>query len=1804
MKRFLALVLALLMLVGVFSSCTQEPSHDHTGDRGEQNSQGDDSGDSGASCSHAGGTATCNDHAVCTACGEAYGDFNANNHANEAVWTKNETVHKKTYTCCDTIAVAEEPHEWVNGVCLKCEYACIHTDANNDHACDACNGNVGDHTDIANDGDHDCDYCREPLTSCVDADRNHGCDECGASVGVHEDATGDGDHLCEYCGENVNGCIDGNTDHDCDECGANVGVHADTVGDGDHVCDYCREPLTRCVDADRNHGCDECGVLVGRHTDAAGDGDHVCDHCGETLTVCADTDRDHDCDECGANVGIHADLANDGDHLCEYCNESATACTDVNQDHTCDECEGNVGVHADTVGDGDHLCDYCRETLTACADANRDHSCDECGVSFGSHTDAAGDGDHVCDHCGETLTVCEDEDEDHDCDDCGAEMGDHTDAVGDGDHLCDYCRKTLTVCTDANTDHDCDECGENVGIHSDRANDGDHLCEYCGENASDCVDVGKDHECDECEEPVGVHEDSAGDGDHLCDYCREPLTACTDADTDHSCDECGESFGSHTDTAGDGDHVCDHCGETLTGCEDEDTDHHCDDCNANVGSHSDAVGDGDHLCEYCGENASDCVDIGKDHVCDECEGTVGDHDDSTGDGDHLCDYCRATLTSCTDPGTDHVCDECGEPVGAHSDAEGDGDHLCEYCGENASDCVDVGKDHECDECEATIGVHADSAGDGDHLCDYCRETLTACTDANRDHDCDECGGDVGSHSDATGDGDHLCDYCKKHLTACTDADRDHDCDECDATTSHAYEDGCCTVCGKEEPPLFTRDGGTVYFGSYPQSEVTNEALKSTLNSRAGKLPTVYTPQKWTSYNYYIGGNVSHTMWYIDVEDGGEKYRGVYFTYYRPYNPSQSSSTAYTYQDDNGYSTRTVYWFKYEPIAWTILSEDTAGGTAMIVCDAVMDSQVYYITNSGTRLLNGETVYPNNYAHSAVRAWLNESFIGTAFDEAQASHILTTTVDNSAASTGTATNSYACEDTHDKIFLLSYKEANGSAVAQGKAATDYAKAQGVHVNTSDGNVWWFLRSPGNSEAGFVRNIEPNGTVSSASLNAGLGVVPALQIRLCNCTDADHDHACDVCGTVITECVDANKDHICEECEEFTRHTYENGYCTLCSVKRPYDRNGNKITFGSYPQSEVTDDALKSTLNSKAGTLPTESNSQAWTSYGYYINSNVSNFMWYIDVEEGGEKYRGVYFSSYRPWYTVAASSESTTYQYENGYFTSTVYWFKYEPISWKIVSEDTFEGTAMILCDMIIDSQEYYLTDSGTRTVGGKTVDPNNYAYSTIRTWLNETFMETAFNELQASLILVTTVDNSVASTGYSANSHACENTEDRIFLISALEAADIAYNLSRKATDYAQAQGTMCVNGYGQWWLRSPYNTNGTNVRNVATNGYVNKTGNVYLTAIGVVPALRIKLCDCADNDKNHICDYCGDKISECADLDSDGTCDVCGTSLSVANDVHEHDYVEGICTVCGLKRDGNTVYFGTYPQSKVTDRDLIRSLTTKAGTLPSSSNSRAWTSYGYYLNGSVSNFMWYIDVSEGGERYRGVYFTSARNLTQTENGYSKSTVYWFKYEPIAWTILSEDTANGTALVICDMIIDAQAYQNVSSSVGNESYNSSNGVPSNTYASNYAYSTIRKWLNETFMNTAFDSLQQKVILTTLVDNSITSTGSISNSYVCEATEDKIFLLSHQDVIYGDYGFSSDASGTDAARMKKSTDYAQSQGAYTSKLTGKTGNGVWWLRSPMEDSSQMVTVVGNNGATSREVITSDKPGVVPVLRLVI
>ncbi|MCR4662026.1 MAG: DUF6273 domain-containing protein [Clostridia bacterium] len=230
------------------------------------------------------------------------------------------------------------------------------------------------------------------------------------------------------------------------------------------------------------------------------------------------------------------------------------------------------------------------------------------------------------------------------------------------------------------------------------------------------------------------------------------------------------------------------------------------------------------------------------------------------------------------------------------------------------------------------------------------------------------------------------------------------------------------------------------------------------------------------------------------------------------------------------------------------------------------------------------------------------------------------------------------------------------------------------------------------------------------------------------------------------------------------------------------------------------------------------------------------------------------------------------------------------------------------------------------------------------------------------------------------------------------------------------------------------------------------------------------------------------------------------------------------------------TIEFGNYPQSEVKDESILKELNNKIDALPNEQSNNGWHQYNYIIMSKKEKYMFYIDISLGNDKYRGVYFIKYRpfmtryvsmheNGFQKSNGYSINTIYWFKYEPIEWEILEND--KNEQFIFSSKILDSQDF----------------GVISN----NYEFSKVRKFLNEDFLNTAFNDEEKKKILDTKVDNSPESTLVLENENACNDTVDKVFLLSAQEVTNTKFGFEKDCVKSDVNRIKISTPYAQIQG---------------------------------------------------------
>ena len=272
------------------------------------------------------------------------------------------------------------------------------------------------------------------------------------------------------------------------------------------------------------------------------------------------------------------------------------------------------------------------------------------------------------------------------------------------------------------------------------------------------------------------------------------------------------------------------------------------------------------------------------------------------------------------------------------------------------------------------------------------------------------------------------------------------------------------------------------------------------------------------------------------------------------------------------------------------------------------------------------------------------------------------------------------------------------------------------------------------------------------------------------------------------------------------------------------------------------------------------------------------------------------------------------------------------------------------------------------------------------------------------------------------------------------------------------------------------------------------------------------------------------------------------------------------LCTFSfAASAEGKSVELGSYPQSRVTAEKTLSRLNSLA---------LNWIPYGYYSgSGSVGSaqsgdYMKFADVTLDGEKYRAVCFEQYRPMLthkshsaktyQDDNGYYTNTVYWFKYEPLKWRVLS--SAEG--LMMCESIIDSQPFNNTVYKIGGNYYNDKNGK---AYAHDYAESTLRKWLNSDFYNTAFSSSEKARLSARECEMQYFPR---SKPHGEMKVTDKVFMLSRIEATDSRYGFKSSMYAADTARRGKGTDYARCQGLHVCEIGfGHLGNSCWWLRAP-------------------------------------
>lgn len=258
----------------------------------------------------------------------------------------------------------------------------------------------------------------------------------------------------------------------------------------------------------------------------------------------------------------------------------------------------------------------------------------------------------------------------------------------------------------------------------------------------------------------------------------------------------------------------------------------------------------------------------------------------------------------------------------------------------------------------------------------------------------------------------------------------------------------------------------VYFGNYPQTEVTGKKLTSEIKNAK-----------------YDKNGVAVV--------GGTGYRRLAKT---------ESAMARSGASDNYYdwSDKNYAYFKIEPVRWRVISNNK--GQVMLLSEYGIEAQEY---DHGFDEITWEKC--------TLRKWLNNDFVSAAFTADEKKLITLSSVVNAK----NPRSGVKCgSDTKDYIYLLSYDESlnrqygfkadySEEDVNRRCVPTDFAMAMGAYANNYEGSLskdghptsdWW-LRTQG-SEGDLVSHVYSGGYVDIFDVYANdvMVVRPVMNVNL--------------------------------------------------------------------------------------------------------------------------------------------------------------------------------------------------------------------------------------------------------------------------------------------------------------------------------------------------------------------------------------------------------------------------------------------------------------------------------------------------------------------------------------------------------------------------------------------------------------------------------------------------------------------------------------------------------------------------------------
>lgn len=397
-------------------------------------------------------------------------------------------------------------------------------------------------------------------------------------------------------------------------------------------------------------------------------------------------------------------------------------------------------------------------------------------------------------------------------------------------------------------------------------------------------------------------------------------------------------------------------------------------------------------------------------------------------------------------------------------------------------------------------------------------------------------------------------------------------------------------------------------------------------------------------------------------------------------------------------------------------------------------------------------------------------------------------------------------------------------------------------------------------------------------------------------------------------------------------------------------------------------------------------------------------------------------------------------------------------------------------------------------------DEVTWENASIRTWLDEEFQNKAFTDEEKEGIIPTEIENKKSPEYEGAEGEEEETpTTDRIYLPSWEEITSRAYGFTDSKAE-TETRGAAVTDFAGSDRVW------GGNywLRTISDKNYAGQAaclnGETGKNSLSTEDGIRPVLH--LDLTKTELWEYAGKVKQDQTEIAPDTT---------PAVPTQDPDEQPGVTMAPGQ----------VYPKNPVIHENDLKS------------NTWDCIYFGRYYNTKITPYV----LAEAGEH------NSVKEENEGEACLVRHEQGYFQYEPIKWRVLSINEDGTDAFLMAEQAIDLAQYF----------YKSDVEIT-------WEKSDIRYWLNQEFMETAFTADEQAAVETTDVT---TADNRWSGEAGGNATKDKVYLPSIEEMLNPDYGFSSDVEEGDTRRIS-ATDYTDKGGTPNQPYAGAL---TYWLRSP-------------------------------------